>query len=67
MRVQLGLTFIIAVAVAIPRSALAQTDRTADGVAAFVRGDYATAVELLKPAADSWHTPFDSTAAFSWA
>jgi len=54
-------------AVAIPRGALAQTDRTADGVAAFVRGDYATAVELLKPAADSWHTPFDSTAAFFMA
>ncbi len=67
MRSQLGLALIIAVAVAIPRSALAQTDRTADGVAAFVRGDYATTVELLKPAADSWHTPFDSTAAFFMA
>lgn len=44
--------------------AQAQTT-TADGVDAFVRGDYPRAVEILKPAAESW--PGDPVAAFFMA
>jgi len=67
MKLQRGLVLTIALAVSAPRGALAQTDRTADGVAAFVRGDYAAAVDLLRPAAESWQLPSDSTAAFFMA
>jgi hypothetical protein len=63
----LGLALTFSVAMAAPSHALAQSARTADGVAAFVRGDYEGAVELLKPAAESWQMPYDSTALFFMA
>jgi hypothetical protein len=50
-----------------PCGANAQTARTADGIRAFVQGDYANAVEILKPAAERWQMPFDNTAAFFMA
>jgi hypothetical protein len=43
--------------------ALAAQTSTADGVDAFVRGDYARAAQILKPIAESW-PPGDPTAAF---
>jgi hypothetical protein len=51
----------------LPLGVTGQSARTDNGVAAFVRGDYARAVELLKPAAERWQMPFDHTAAFFMA
>jgi hypothetical protein len=46
----------------------AQSPSTAEGVAAFVRGDYQRAVEVLQPAAERWvGPPFDDTAALFMA
>jgi hypothetical protein len=64
MKQRLGLVLAVSLASVAPDAALAQSDRTAAGVEAFVRGDYATAVEMLKPAAESWQLPYDRTAAF---
>jgi len=50
-----------------PHVAIAQPPSTAEGIAAFVRGDYARAVEILKPAAERWHLPHDNIAAFFMA
>jgi hypothetical protein len=60
----LALAFLIALA---PQLAAGQSGTTTEGIAAFVRGDYARAVEILKPAAESWQMPFDNTAAFFMA
>lgn len=40
---------------------------TSVGVAAFVRGDYATAVEVLQPITDRWPGPVDDQASFFMA
>jgi hypothetical protein len=50
-----------------PHVAIAQPASTAEGIAAFVRGDYARAVEILRPAAERWHLPHDNIAAFFMA
>ena len=63
----LGLALAFSLSMATSSHASAQSARTADGVAAFVRGDYDAAVELLKPAAESWQIPYDSTALFFMA
>jgi hypothetical protein len=51
----------------LPFDGQAQSARTDEGVAAFVQGDYARAVEILKPAAERWRMPYDNTAAFFMA
>jgi TPR repeat protein len=67
MRHWVGIELAIGLTMAAPCDPLAQTARTAAADAAFARGDYARAVEMLKPAAESWQIPFDSSAAFLMA
>ena len=57
----------LATILVLPLDVRAQSARTDEGVAAFVRGDYARAVEILKPAAERWQLPYDNTAAFFMA
>ena len=57
----------LAAILVLPLDVQGQFARTHDGVAAFVQGDYARAVEILKPAAERWQLPFDNTAAFFMA
>jgi hypothetical protein len=63
----LMLAIALAGTIGLPSAATAQSARTEQGVAAFVQGDYARAVEILKPAAERWQLPFDNTAAFFMA
>src|SRR5215213_4745216 len=51
----------------LPFDARGQSVGTDEGVAAFVRGDYVRAVDILKPAAERWQMPYDNTAAFFMA
>jgi hypothetical protein len=60
----LMLAVALAAAIGLPSAATGQSARTEEGVAAFVQGDYARAVEILKPAAERWQMPYDNTAAF---
>lgn len=63
----LMLAVALAGTIGLPSAAAAQSARTEEGVAAFVQGDYARAVEILKPAAERWQLPYDNTAAFFMA
>ena len=67
MRHPLVPALALGVMLVVPASASGQTGGTNEGVAAFVRGDYARAVEILKPAAERWHLPHDNIAAFFMA
>jgi hypothetical protein len=67
MRLRIGLVVAISVTLVATGGVSAQSGRTDDGVAAFVRGDYPKAVELLKPSAERWQMPLDGTAAFFMA
>ena len=60
----LMLAIALAGTIGLPSAAAAQSARTEEGVAAFVQGDYARAIEILKPAAERWQLPYDNTAAF---
>ena len=63
----LAFALALATILVLPYEVYGQSARTDEGVAAFVRGDYARAVEILKPAAERWQLPYDNTAAFFMA
>jgi hypothetical protein len=57
----------LATILVLPFDAQGQSAGTDEGVAAFVQGDYARAIEILKPAAERWQMPYDNTAALFMA
>jgi hypothetical protein len=58
--------FVTTVIVTVVTAAMSAQNRTADGVAALARADYARAVEILKPIAEDWRSG-DAAAQFFMA